>query len=228
MKLEPAKATCGCGREMRLDALVGPLAFRCGCGASFNLKAPQLTFVSTRCVWQRARFRCAAVPAEGLPLCKSHATELVEKMGDEGVTQAVKRLAEHEVAVRSNAERARLKKYWEGQEILKQKRHDKAALGAVVYYVQIRPGQVKIGTTIHLEDRMKSMRAHQREDVLAAEPGTRDLEKARHAQFKSTRIDCRREDFLESPELMSHIQMVREHFGDPFDLAARLVAEGAA
>jgi hypothetical protein len=213
---------------MRLDSLAGPLAFRCGCGASFNLKSPHLHFVSTRCVWQRGRFRCAAVPADSLPLCMAHATELVGKMGDEGVAGAVEQLARHRVAEANKDERERLRKYWENQEVLKQKRHDEAARGAVVYYVQIRPGQVKIGTTIHLEDRMKSMRAHQREDVLAAEPGTRDLEKARHAQFKATRIDCRREDFLESPELMSHIQMVRAHFGDPFELAARLVAQGAS
>lgn len=82
-----------------------------------------------------------------------------------------------------------------------------------VYYVREMAGTIKIGYTINVRARLTGLRVPV-ENVLATEPGGRELEAKRHEQFKHLRIG-RRESFVDDPELAGHIDMIRAHFGPP-------------
>lgn len=101
-----------------------------------------------------------------------------------------------------------------------------AASAHVVYYVRLGENHVKIGTTGRLEERMRELRVANRVNLLAAEPGDRTVEKRRHRQFTILRYDSRKEDFAESPRLLGHIKDIRNRWGDPWQLPARLLAGG--
>ena len=88
----------------------------------------------------------------------------------------------------------------------------------VVYYARLAGDRVKIGRTKKLRDRMAALRVRA-EDVLAVEPGGVGVESDRHRQFKDLRHG-RLEDFDATPELMAHIEQVREEWGDPWEVAA--------
>jgi hypothetical protein len=79
-----------------------------------------------------------------------------------------------------------------------------------VYYVHIHD-YVKIGTTTGLAGRMLNLRVEPHQ-ILAVEPGGRELEKRRHEQFADERRG-RREDFEMSDRLMAHITQVRSKHG---------------
>ncbi|MEU4640840.1 GIY-YIG nuclease family protein [Micromonospora sp. NPDC023814] len=113
---------------------------------------------------------------------------------------------------------------WEEQRErrLAARRRAKAYGTHVVYYVLIREGVVKIGTTSSLVERMSNLRL-QPEDVLAAEPGHHALEKQRHAQFEALRIRKRWEDFTLTGELRAHIEAVAEEYGNPFEMQGWLM-----
>lgn len=69
----------------------------------------------------------------------------------------------------------------------------------IVYYIRFGD-RVKIGTTTNLKARLGVV---PHDEVLATEPGGRDVERARHVQFAATRIT--REWFAYSTELKQHI-----------------------
>ena len=94
---------------------------------------------------------------------------------------------------------------------------NKRKLG-VVYYLSLPGNRIKIGRTINLKQRMSSLRVSA-EDVLAAEPGGSALESTRHGEFGHVRHG-RREDFDATPELMEHVEQVRQKWGDPWSLGA--------
>jgi hypothetical protein len=90
-------------------------------------------------------------------------------------------------------------------------------LGPFVYYIQC--GQfVKIGYSINPEDRVKQIRRGGRAarptvwaddpKLLGYEPGARDLEASRHAQFAD--LHDRGEWFTLTPALAEHIEGVRQ------------------
>ena len=70
--------------------------------------------------------------------------------------------------------------------------------------------QIKIGTTTNMMIRMSKLMI---DEILATEPGSADLEKARHKQF--AHLHVRGERFAMGEDLLSHIAMIREHFGPP-------------
>lgn len=70
---------------------------------------------------------------------------------------------------------------------------------SVVYYAA-SDGLIKIGTTIHLDQRMASLGAN----LLVTEPGARKLERSRHEQFAHL-LRKGREYFFPGPELLIHI-----------------------
>lgn len=81
-----------------------------------------------------------------------------------------------------------------------------------VYYLRV--GEfIKIGYSANIKQRLSQMRLNA-DAVLATEPGGRDLERLRHQQFTHLR-QGRREDFETAADLLSHVAMVREHFGPP-------------
>lgn len=82
---------------------------------------------------------------------------------------------------------------------------------SVVYYVRLSDDRIKIGFTSRLRERMGALRVHP-SDLLAVEPGGRDVERERHAQFAKDRISARFEDFRPSVELLQWIRSTRaEH-----------------
>lgn len=96
-----------------------------------------------------------------------------------------------------------------------QQRRDQAyADQSVVYYVRLGNGRIKIGYTTNLSARLSSLRLHEH-DVLATEPGGRELEAQRHHQFRSERMGRRHEDFDLTARLTEHINDVRAQHGQP-------------
>jgi hypothetical protein len=81
----------------------------------------------------------------------------------------------------------------------------------VVYYVRIGD-YVKIGFSTRLRNRLASLRA---DELLAVEPGGPELERQRHKEFSSERIDLRRENFRPSERLEAHIEAIRAEHGLP-------------
>lgn len=80
--------------------------------------------------------------------------------------------------------------------------------GGVVYYAQIGD-YIKIGYSTRLRDRFRTLRADR---LLAIEPGPPELERQRHREFTSERIDRRRENFRPSDRLREHIETIHtEH-----------------
>jgi hypothetical protein len=77
---------------------------------------------------------------------------------------------------------------------------------SVVYYA-LAGGYIKIGTTVHLEDRMKALGAN----LVAAEPGDRELERDRHRQFAPL-LASGREYFFPGHELISHVAAVQQRY----------------
>lgn len=83
-----------------------------------------------------------------------------------------------------------------------------------VYYIRIN-GRIKIGYTANL--RQRSRHYPPGSELLAAEPGTRDLERRRHQQF-SRDLAQGREWFAESDRLAAHISETARTHGVPTTL----------
>lgn len=87
-----------------------------------------------------------------------------------------------------------------------------------VYYVRLGNGDIKIGTTTMLKQRMQALHLWLT-DVLAVEPGGRDVERQRHLQFAEERLSrsgrgAQREDFEPSERLIEHIAEVARQYPD--------------
>lgn len=82
---------------------------------------------------------------------------------------------------------------------------------SVVYYVRFAD-RIKIGTTFNLARRMTGV---PHDTVLATEPGGRELEQARHAEFAQHRISRRMEWFNSGADLLAHIQVLQTQYGIP-------------
>jgi hypothetical protein len=80
---------------------------------------------------------------------------------------------------------------------------------ALVYYVRFG-ALIKIGTTRDMRQRMLAIRP---DEILAAEPGSYDLEAKRHRQFARFRQDG--ELFLPARPLVDHINALRKKYGRP-------------
>lgn len=98
----------------------------------------------------------------------------------------------------------------------------KYAQPQVVYYL-MTGSRIKIGTTTNLRQQLQGI-AHDR--VLAIEPGGNALERRRHGEFASSRIQ--REWFRPDGPLLDHILDVRrEHGEDPMKAWEDVVARHA-
>lgn len=88
-----------------------------------------------------------------------------------------------------------------------------AAWSAVVYYVGDRDRRrIKIGTTMRPRARLLAIRKRVPSAILlAAEPGSADLERRRHDQFAHLRLSegPEREWFARDDALMAHISLMR-------------------
>lgn len=80
-----------------------------------------------------------------------------------------------------------------------------------IYYMRIN-GRIKIGFTTNLRQRSRNYPPGT--ELLAVEPGTRETEKRRHAQF-SRLLAQGREWFAESEALTAHIAELAEKYATP-------------
>ena len=83
----------------------------------------------------------------------------------------------------------------------------------IVYYIR-RSHLVKIGTTCNPAKRMGNLMP---DEILAFEPGGKDLEQRRHRQFHPERVARRGEYFRLSTRLQKHIEATREVHGEPHE-----------
>jgi len=214
---------------MTIVASLGPHHYRCAnCRTRVQVESPLFDTDRTRCIWPGKK-RCENAPTEPFPICEHHMMAAAEwaVMRPETRQALLDRYEGHELShaharawenaradLAASAERAR------------QNRDEIYPPVDVVYYVRLKPDQIKIGTTAYLAHRMRALRVARDEDILAAEPGGRDVEKQRHRQFADLRINAYREDFRSGEELMAHIEQTRNEHGSPFELIARRLAEG--
>jgi hypothetical protein len=89
----------------------------------------------------------------------------------------------------------------------------------VVYYMRFGD-LIKIGTTNDLRRRTLNLKP---DTVLAAEPGSYELELQRHRQFARHRaqVGVGRELFFPAPELREHIRQVQDEYGHYSEVADR-------
>ena len=132
--------------------------------------------ISGRCVWPK----CAAEKISyDMPICDGH-----------------RRL----VGISFMAENVRV-----AREVMEQAPPPEPAppRPSFVYYVRIGD-HVKIGFTTRLRQRLSDLRVDH-ENLLAVEPGGRELETQRHREFAAERVG-KRENFNPSPRLLAHIK----------------------
>ena len=213
---------CGCTRKMSPDGLAGPGLYRCGCGTRVALSGlPPVD--DRRCAVPIGKRLCNAPKRPGDRACEPCSIWITKATlrDREAARQLGAEQGAIDFATAQREERERLlADYIEHTRI--DRRPDMPQPG-VVYYCELRPGLVKIGTTIQLVSRMSSLHIPV-EAVLAAEPGHYALEKLRHRQFAAQRIG-QREDFAVDELLQAHISKVADMHGDPFELATRLRLE---
>lgn len=83
------------------------------------------------------------------------------------------------------------------------------ASGSIVYYIR-RSALIKIGTTVNPRGRFTDLMP---DEILAVEPGGRELETARHGQFSHLQVTG--EHFRDTPELRAHIAGIVAMYGLP-------------
>lgn len=188
-------ATCACGRQMTERGTDARGTFSCGCGARVIVTV----YDRATCIGlSEADRRCGFLPVReatqfGLSLCRQHFEgylDVLEKI----------RIAENQEILTPEPLLEPLD--WQARRAMYETQ-------SVVYYVRIRD-TIKIGYTVNMKARFSNLLI---DEVLATEPGGEELERVRHRQFAALRI--RGERFRPEPELMSHIAMIRDHFGEP-------------
>lgn len=204
---------CGCGRQMTEVGDAPRGTFRCGCGAKVQVVASDR---ATCTALSERDDRCAFPPVRasadyGLSLCRDHLQTYLDALamlrevgGSDGHWRPPLSPAEW----LEQTDQLRMEA-WNPDIEERKRRLERYEAQAVVYYVRIRD-TIKIGTTVNMRSRMPQLMI---DELLATEPGGEELEDMRHKQFAGLRI--RGERFRPEPELMSHIAMIREHFGEP-------------
>lgn len=98
------------------------------------------------------------------------------------------------------------------QRVMEELEREVRAERSVVYYLDLGSA-IKIGTSVSLKARLKSLRLKP-DVVMATEPGDVELERERHREFAHLRID-RAENFRPEVDLLLHVKRVREENGPP-------------
>lgn len=140
------------------------------------------------------------------PICKSHARSVCDSLHDRAPEvdprAMLLRTAIREPVLPTQSE----------VQAKRERRKAAYAKQSQVYYVRIGD-HVKIGYTTNVRARMNQLRVDISE-VLATEPGDRDLERRRHREFAEER-QGRRENFNPSRRLLAHIEALKEQHGEP-------------
>ena len=125
----------------------------------------------------------------------------------ENVEAAIEMPAVTEAIARQSRQRHERKKLDARMQVML----DAAGAEGWVYYMRIN-GRIKIGYTTNLRQRSRNYPPGT--ELLAVEPGDRDLEVRRHAQF-SRSLAQGREWFAESEDLVQHISALAEQYATP-------------
>ena len=208
---------CGCTRTMRPDTFAGPGSYRCGCGARVALSGlPDND--ARRCPIRVDKRTCRGAKLPDAMACRP-CTILIAKLALANPAVACQ-LGTDQGAVEFSLARQAETERLLAMDLTRVDRRPDAPKCGVVYYAELRPGIVKIGTTLNLVARMNGLHIPPA-SVIAAEPGTYDVEKTRHRQFADQRIG-QREDFRVDEVLRAHVEAVAAEHGNPYELAARL------
>lgn len=199
--------TCGCTRKMRLDPLRGKGAFICGCGTRVQVAADATPQCTAALPDLR---RCPVVPVaqavkDGQSLCLEHYNCFLELK--DLVAQAPGAREAVDLAYRIDRNSGSPIRPMTPAELAERERQ--IAAKAVVYYIRIG-SLIKIGTSANMIQRMMDLGP---EEILATEPGSYRLERARHGQFAHLRVHG--EWFRAEPELRDHAALIRSQFGEP-------------
>jgi hypothetical protein len=189
---------------MNPDVLAGHGAFRCGCGARVTVT---VAIPATCTGMADSGERCRTLPIResaqfGVALCYAHYHDYLDMLD---LIKEGERAWERIELLNKIAAPGVQRQQQEWQEY-----RQRCEEQAVVYYVRMLGGLIKIGTTTNMKARMEAFII---EEVLATEPGGRDLEKERHAQFAHLKV--RGERFSAGEDLLSHIEAIREQHGEP-------------
>lgn len=148
-----------------------------------------------------------SMPDVPFPICKHHADKLFQHL--EGESRFIVDRAEDIPSLKHLAFVKRNVEEYESQQARRRKR---LLDQSQVYYVRIHD-HVKIGYSTNIKQRMGALRVPV-ENLLATEPGGRDLEAIRHEQFAAERVG-RLEDFNPSRRLLAHIEAIKAEHGEP-------------
>jgi hypothetical protein len=218
--------SCACGRKMTEVGTEVKGTYACRCGTKVRVVIGRQR---PSCAYQGGEKPCPfPLPTEsrrlGLPFCAEHLAEVAGRIEDAMSARLDERIRRLElVTMQMEAARAT----WDDDKLSSaQIRYAaevadqiKATLSPhVVYY--IRTGdRIKIGTTADLRKRMAALMP---DEVLAAEPGAREVERERLRQFRHLRIAGER--FAPGDDLTAHISAVRKEHGDPWKVKGVLPA----
>lgn len=160
----------------------------------------------SECCWPECE---KTVEAGGPPLCERHFLKVGLEFLRERHHLLNDYLADAVMGVRVSRD---LRSHYEEARQHQERRRAAYAEQSQVYYVRIHD-HVKIGYTVNLKQRLSQLRVSP-DALLATEPGARDLEQQRHAEFAAERIG-RREDFNPSRRLLAHIEAIKAEHGEP-------------
>lgn len=152
------------------------------------------------CVWPECGARLLPGYRCG-PLCTWHATSVVEAMASQHQTR--RRITHATAAAANRAARE--------SEQATAREAAKGTQPGWVYYVRVGD-RVKIGYSADVKRRMRAYPPGSH--LLAAHPGTAQLETEMHQRFAGSRA-AGREWFRETADLTEHIGQVVEQFGEP-------------
>lgn len=206
--------SCGCGRKMSPNTLLGAGNYRCGCGMRIRIEGLPIRS-STRCPNVVCGRVCNEPKASEAEVCRDCAKRIVVQALDDPRVWRDAVLSSAQTKYREG-QREAIERWTEEREKESARERDKRSMIDlnIVYYVRVKPGVVKIGTTRHLPSRLTALRLDE-DDVLATEPGTQKLEAVRHKQFAHLQTGRYRENFQLADELQAHIDAVVAKHGAP-------------
>lgn len=170
----------------------------------------------TRCAWPRCQERLT-IPLPGGEtldqrygvLCAVHAVDVtIAVIRHEREANSVKEFFQQQTterAVRAAAWKAEDERYEAEKAALRQERD------GFVYYLRVGE-RIKVGYSVDVKRRMRAYPPGS--DLLAVEPGDRELETQRHRQFAGSRTDGR-EWFRPTPDLLELVTEIVKTYGEP-------------
>lgn len=175
----------------------------------------------TRCAWPRCRQPIEyKFPGQTQStrdrygvLCSVHATDVAIAV----IQDQVDANRMHEFFAKQTTERAVRLAKWKAED--ERYEAEKAALrqdrDGFVYYLQVGE-RLKIGYSVDVKRRMRAYPPGSQ--LLAVEPGDRDLETQRHRQFAGSLLDGR-EWFRPTPDVLELVSEIIKTYGEPKQFA---------